>query len=86
MRADGPGIVAQVNATLREEGIVERVRRARGYFQLHGGRAGRCMESGIYGCGYDYAALLGAVRVKLEEAHEIHAAERKRARTVDWWR
>ena len=78
MRSDGPGVVAQVNATLREEGVTERVRRARGYFQLHGGRAHRCMETGIYGCGYDYRALIGAVRAKLEEAWEVSAAERRR--------
>lgn len=69
--ARDPGVVARVNATLREEGIAERVRRARGYFQMYGGRAERCRESGIYGCGYDYHALLHAVRVKLEEAYAV---------------
>jgi hypothetical protein len=70
MRSETPGVIAQVNATLKAEGIPERVRRARGgYFILYGGRAERCKETGIYGCGLDYAALLGAVRAKLEEAY-----------------
>lgn len=71
MRSDGPGVVARINAVLKKEGRAERVRRARGgYFVMFGGNAGKLMESGIYGCGYDYEALLGAVRDKIKEGNE----------------
>lgn len=69
MRSAAPGIVARVNATLRAEGIAERVRRARGYYQLHGGRSHRLQETGIYSAPSTYEGLLGCVRVKLEEAY-----------------